>query len=161
MSRRYCKTEYLNLNEGKRIEAESLEEAIKQHPEVKTVVLFWTWEREYYTSNASKFSAYVHEHTIDEEYCFNGGRKDALKFAQSYDCWDGQDFLILKGDLLYGYNAEYDMQTSWNDGYDHISGIGAGLDPSWLTWLRVDFDYDTGTEYLLSPDPFPKQEVRV
>lgn len=159
MSRRGIHSEYLDLSKGQRIEAETLEEALVQHPEVTTVVLFWKWSQDYYTSNASVFEAYVSESRIDEEYSFFGDREDALEYASNYDCWDGDDFILLKiskGYCLYGYRDEVDMQTSWNDGYDHSSGVSKGIDPSWLMWLQVDFDYSTGTEYLLSPDPLPK-----
>lgn len=148
---------YLDLKEGLRVRAESLEEAIESHPEVKSVILFWTWSEDYYTSNASVFSAYVSPCTLDEEYSFQGDREEALEFARSYDCWDGRDFLILKGDILYGYNSETDMQRSFNDGYDHINGLGEGYDPSWIMWIRADFDYEKGIEYLLSPDPIPEE----
>lgn len=148
---------YLDLKEGLRVRAESLEEAIESHPEVKSVILFWTWSEDYYTSNASVFSAYVSPCKLDEEYSFQGDREEALEFARSYDCWDGEDFLILKGDILYGYNSETDMQRSFNDGYDHINGLGEGYDPSWIMWIRADFDYEKGIEYLLSPDPIPEE----
>ena len=159
MSRKDFKTEYLSLEDGQRIQAETLKEAIEQNPNIKTVVLFWTWTQDYYTSNAGPFEAYVTVYDIDQEYSFQGGREDALKFADSYDCWDGEGFIILKGDILYGYVAREDNQTSWNDGYDHINGIGEGIDPSWIQWIRVDFDYENGIEYLLSPDPFKNRKV--
>lgn len=151
---------YLRLEDGVRVRAESLEEAIESHPEVETVVLFWTWSREYYTSHASVFEAYVTESSLDEVYSFQGGREDALEFARSYGCWDGQDFLILMGDVLYGYNAKEDLQTSFDDGYDHVNGLGMGYDPLWFTWIRVGFDPDKNAEYLLSPDPIPKEADR-
>lgn len=157
MSRRGVKSIYLNPGEGQLIEAETLEEAIEQHPEVTTVCLFWTWEQHYYTSNAGPFEAYVAENTLDEEYSIQRDRESALEFARAYDCWDGEDFVLLRisdGYCLYGYREEYDPQRSWNDGYDHISGLGDGKDPSWFCSIRVDFDYATGTEYLLNPDPF-------
>ena len=154
---------YLDLKDGELISAASLMEAIEQHPDIKTVVLFWKWTRDYYTSNAGPFSAYVTECNLDEEYSFFGGRDEAMIFADNYDCWDGEDFVLLKvsdGLLLYGFRDEYDMQTSWSDGYDHINGLGDGKDPSWFAWLRVDMDYKTGTEYLLSPDPIPDDFIR-
>lgn len=158
MSRVHVDKVYLDLKEGELISADSLVEAIEQHPDIKTVVLFWKWSKDYYTSNAGPFSAYVTESNLDEEYSFFGDREDAIRFAESYDCWDGDDFVLLKvsnGSVLYGHRDECDMQTSWNDGYDHIMGLGDGKDPSWFAWLRVDMDYKTGTEYLLSPDPIP------
>ena len=150
------KTVYLSVSEGTRIQSDSLEDALIAHPEIKTVVLFWAWTQDLYTSNASVFEGYVSVNTIDEEYCFFGNREKALQFASRYDCWDGADFMILKGDILYGYTEDTDMQTSWSDGYDHVGGISPGYDPTWFSWLRVDFDYEKGIEYVLTPDPLPE-----
>ena len=154
---------FLDLSEGELIEADSLQEAIEQHPEVETVILVWSWEMDFYTSNAGPFEGYVSQNMIDEEYSFMGDREDALKFADDYKCWDGCDFVLLKvshGYVLYGHNAELDLQTSWSDGYDHSGGISEGIDPSWIPWIRVDFDYNKGVEYLLSPDPIPDNFIR-
>lgn len=152
---RDCVKEYLDPVDGVRVTGE-LEEIIEQHPKIKTVVLFWCWTQDYFTSHAGPFEAYVSESRLDEEYSFFGDREDAIKFAQDYDCWDGETFVILKDDILYGYCCEADLQTSWHDGYDHSGGISEGIDPSWYGWLRVDFDYKTGTEYLLAPDKIPE-----
>ena len=152
--------EEISLRDGLRLKDLTLEDAINEHPEVKKVILIWAWEAEYYSSNAMGiFSAYTHEHHIDQEYSFEGDREDALEFAKGYDCWDGHDFLILHGDILYSYNIEYDPQTSWNDGYDHMGYPSEGYDPRWLSWLRVDFDPETITEYILKPGPIPNEEV--
>lgn len=154
-------TIFLNPKDGKIVKAETLQAAIELHPEVKMVVLFWTWTECFYTSNAGPFEAYVSPSDIDEEYSFFGDREDALKFADGYDCWDGDDFVLMPisdGYVLYGYRDEYDEQCSWSDGYDHINGITAGYDPSWFSFIRVDFDYETGTEYVLNPIPLPRGE---
>lgn len=37
--------------------------------------------------------------TLDWEYSFTGTYDDAIKFAESYDCWDGFDF---ESNLKYG-----------------------------------------------------------
>ena len=152
MSRDRATKVYLDTREGKKITGDSLEEILENHPEIETVVLFYVWSQDYYTSNASVFQAYVSPRTIDQEYCFFGDREDALDFSRSYGCWDGQDFVLLNGKILYGYQENTDYQTSWNDGYDHINGLSEDYDPSWFAWLRVDFDYENGIEYLLSPD---------
>lgn len=135
---------YLYPEDGVLVEADTLEDAIKQHPEVKQVVLFWAWERHYFTSNARIFEAYVMERNLDDEYSFYGDREDALAFAHGYGCWDGHTFAILNGDTLYGYNEELDTQTSWNDGYDHISGLHPGIDPQWIRAIVIHTDYTTG-----------------
>lgn len=143
--------EYISIDSGETIEADTLLEAIEQHPEIEQVVLFWTWHNEYFSSYAGPFEAYVSENHLDEEYSFQGGREDALDFAKSYDCWDGFDFVLLRGKILYGFEERSDYQTSWTDGCDHINGISSGIDPSWISEIRVDYDYKTNTEYVLEP----------
>lgn len=155
MTRRKIDTVYLDVNEGIHINPDELDliDVLEQHPEIKNVVLFYVWEQDFYTSSASVFDAYVSTRDIDEEYCFFGELEDAKEFARSYECWDGMDFVLLNGNILYGYQINTDLQTSWNDGYDHANGLPEGYDPSWFSYLRVDFDYEKGIEYLLSPDP--------
>ena len=160
MSRKGAETVYLHQKDGKKITGESLEEILESHPEIKTVVLFYVWNQDYYTSNAFIFEAYVSERTIDQEYCFFGDREDALEFSRSYECWDGEDFLLFNGNILYGYQENTDYQTSWNDGYDHSGGLSENYDPSWFSFLRVDFDYKNGIEYLLSPDPIDWKDIK-
>lgn len=136
---------YVYPEEGIQIKGDlSLEEVINQHPEVKQVVLFWTWDSYYYTSYASIFEGYVDERKLDLEYSFYGDREDALEFAKGYECWDGHDFAILNGDTLYGYNAEVDEQTSWHDGYDHCPGLTGGIDPRWIRAIVISTNYETG-----------------
>lgn len=154
----YRKTEYLELSEGELVDVGDLQEFITDHPEIERVILFWSYQRDMFTSNASIFEAYVSEHILDVEYCFDGGRDAAIEYAKHYDQWDGHDMILLMdGKVLYGYYDDYDMDCSWNDGYNHVSGIHEGIDPSWISFIRVDTDYATGTEYLLSPDPYPKE----
>lgn len=148
---------FIPIESGRIVKAETLSDAIEQHPEIEQVVLFWTWRREYYTSNAGPFEGYVCENCLDQEYSFQGDREKALMFANAYDCWDGSDFVILDGRILYGYEEQMNYQTDWNDGYDHISGISDGIDPSWISAIRVDCDYSKGIEYLIEPQAIPKE----
>lgn len=157
MARHDCETVYLKQKDAVLLNADNtlgLSEILEGNPQIKTVVLFYVWTEDYYTSNASIFEAYVSPATIDEEYSFFGNREEAIEFADSYEgVWDSCEFLLFNGNILYGYQDNHDYQRSFNDGYDHINGLGEGYDPTWFTWLRVDFDYENGIEYLLSPDP--------
>lgn len=151
--------EYIDLRDGDKVYVDNLSEFLKEHPDIERVILFWTVQCDFYTSHASKFSAYVTETMLDEEYSFDGSRAKAAEYASNYDQWDGHDMLLLlDGRLLYGYYADYDNQTSWNDGYDHVSGIHRGIDPSWISFIWVFDDDLTKTEYLLSPDPYPSYQ---
>lgn len=144
----------LDIEDGKRIRADSLQAVLEKHTEIEMVVLFWCFTRDYYTSNASIFSGYVQESQLDEEYSLYAGYKDALEYSKHYDQWDGHDFmLLLDGRVLYGYYSDHDPEVSWNDGYDHHPGLGAGVDPSWIAYIVVDRDHITNTEYLIGPDP--------
>ena len=146
-------TIYLDVEDGKRIAADTLKAAIEAHPEIETVVLFWCFERCYYTSNASIFCGYVSESQLDEEYSLYAGREKALEYSEHYDQWDGHDFmLLLDGKVLYGYYKDYDNEVSWHDGYDHHPGLGVGIDPTWISWIVVFEDYKKGIEYVIGPD---------
>ncbi len=146
---------YLNPREGVCVSGDLLD-ILEEHPEIEVVILFWYWTEDFFTSNASVFPAFVSKKSLDEEYSFFGNREKAIEFARNYDCWDGDDFVIMNSKYLYSYHSAEDMQVSWNDGYDHIGGLSYGIDPSWISMIRVDFDYKTQTEYLLEPEHIPR-----
>lgn len=152
-------TVYIDVDRGKKISSPSLQDAIENHPEIEMVVLFWCFNRNYYTSNASVFVGYVSETQLDEEYSLYAGRDAALDYSKRYDQWDGHDLmLLLGGKVLYGYYEDYDYEVSWNDGYDHHPGLGTGVDPSWISYIVAYRNYETGTEYLIEPQPLPGRE---
>ena len=145
---------YLDVEDGKRIAADSLQDVLLKHPEIEMVILFWCFTRDYYTSHASIFSGYVQESQLDEEYSLYAGYEGALEYSKHYDQWDGHDFmLLLDGKILYGYESDCDYQVSWSDGYDHHPGLGVGIDPSWIAYIVAYRDHLTNTEYLIGPDP--------
>lgn len=148
------KNEQITLKDGVRVEGETLKEILTDHPEIESVILFWAWESDYYTSYAGIFAGYVTEKAIDEEYSLNTDREGALEFSDNYSCWDGHPLYIFNGKVLYGYNLEADMQRSWNDGYDHTSGLGNEIDPDQIIFLEIDVDYEKGIRYILAPGEY-------
>lgn len=118
-----------------KIEVESLYDFLKEHEnEIDYVVLTWTWplvvefESGFYGTvyGEERYPLY-HRFTgtrIDEEYSFAGNVKEALEFADSYDCWDGHEIEFENG-IVFGENEGYDPDADeFPDDEESLKEVG-------------------------------------
>lgn len=118
-----------------KIEVESLYDFLKEHEnEIDFVVLTWTWPETVEMDSGFYGTVYGEEHwplvhrfsctRIDEEYSFAGEVKDALVFADSYNCWDGHEIEFENGIVFGEYEGYNPDQDEYPSKADTLSDIG-------------------------------------